>query len=172
MMNFLSMLWPSSKKKDREQYNRMSEPELRQKSLQRQKSLSKDFDALSPSEFRKQKSVVGLDNIGNTCYINSAIQCLNHCEDLTNFILTGAWKTQVNAVNPLGTEGELLVAYVSLIQKLWSTKTSSSVYPADFKDRLEKENSCVGKVYISSKEILSMMHKSSSLICLINFMKT
>lgn len=159
-MSFFSSLWPGSKKRDREQYSRMTETELKQKALQRRKSLSKSFEALSPSEFKRQKSLVGLDNIGNTCYINSAIQCLNHCEELTNYFLTGVWRNEVNAVNPLGTEGELLVEYVALIKKLWSSRTNSSIYPADFKERLEKENSCVERVYCSSKAWLSTMRKS------------
>ena len=31
--------------------------------------------------------VTGLTNQGNTCYMNSIIQCLSNCKDFRNFIL-------------------------------------------------------------------------------------
>ena len=38
----------------------------------------------------------GLYNIGNTCYMNSAIQCLIHIPELRNFFLTGSHLTCLN----------------------------------------------------------------------------
>ena len=143
-MTFLSYIWPIGKKKDRDQLNKLNENELKTKAIQKRKEISKNTEKLSLVEFKKRKGLVGLDNIGNTCYINSSIQCLSHCEDLTRFILTGEWTDQVNPVNPIGTEGELLMEYSKLIHKIWAEKPRGSIYPSDFKERLEKENPCVG----------------------------
>ena len=42
------------------------------------------------------KGLSGIVNLGNTCYINSAIQCLSHTLELTDFFLKNEWKSKVN----------------------------------------------------------------------------
>ncbi|CAI0402306.1 unnamed protein product [Linum tenue] len=76
----------------------------------------------------------GMQNLGNTCFMNSAIQCLAHTSKLTDYFLDD-YKKEINWENPLGMKGGLAVAFGDLLRKLW-TPGSSSISPTIFKQRL------------------------------------
>ncbi len=53
----------------------------------------------------------GLSNLGNTCFMNSALQCLSNTTELTKYFLFGLFKNEINYKNPMGTQGRLVQAY-------------------------------------------------------------
>ena len=78
---------------------------------------------------------VGLRNLGNTCYMNSALQCLSHTVPLADYFLNCDWPEEINRDNPLGTKGVIATSYAKLLDELW--KGQKKVYsPKEFKKRL------------------------------------
>ena len=68
---------------------------------------------------------VGMHNLGNSCYMNSIIQCLNHIAPLTNYFLEGNFQKEINRKNPLGSGGHVATAYATLLKEVWTGNYSA-----------------------------------------------
>lgn len=67
---------------------------------------------------------VGLHNLGNSCFLNSTVQCLNHIEPLTKYFLNDTYSNDLNRKNPLGSGGDVTIAYSSLLKQMWGGEHS------------------------------------------------
>ena len=84
------------------------------------------------------KGVVGIQNMGNTCYSNSTLQLLRSCPEWNAFCLTQNFKEQLQHVPEDNTNKRVLLAYQDLLTSLWSAYKPAYVRPLGFISEVRK----------------------------------
>ena len=94
--------------------------------------------------------LIGLENIGATCYMNASLQCLSNTKNFTKFFLFDYKKEEKNI---------MANEYYRLIKKLWKKDNNNKpVKPTSFKEVLSKENSLFAGVTANdSKDFINFL---------------
>ena len=120
-----------------------------------------------PISLYKKPTLIGLNNCGATCFMNSTLQCLSQTPDFTRYFLKGSKKGRI-INNNLAKENkdslQLSPIYLKLIQKLWDKNGGKSFSPNEFMNIIEKMNPLFKKGQAGDSKdfiiyILEQIHK-------------
>jgi len=113
-----------------------------------------------------KNGLVGLRNRGNTCYLNTSIQCLSNVEPLTEYFLMNNHLRDLNnrffeLDKKKANEIILTNEYSKLIKAIWSSKWTphgSSLEPKSFHEFIQHcDNRFEGNDQHDSQEVLSLI---------------
>ena len=85
-----------------------------------------------------KRGLTGLKNLGNTCYMNSILQCLSNFTVPSKYFMNQTYERDLNRRSS-STKGEVAIEYAQLIRALWSDQYKS-IAPSDFKRVIGRYN--------------------------------
>ena len=92
----------------------------------------------APKKDPSLKGVVGIQNMGNTCYSNSTIQLLRACPEWNAFCVSQNFEEQLQHLSSENSPKRILLAYQDILKSLWSAHLPAYVRPLGFISEIRK----------------------------------
>ena len=138
--------------KDNEINNNIAEKNLelikREETLNQLEKQLKDWENNLKRE--QDPILIGLNNIGATCYMNASLQCFSNSKKLTEYFLKHYQKDPKNI---------MANEYYEVLKNLWNRDNNKNAYsPNSFKDVLSKENPLFAGIAANdSKDLINFL---------------
>ena len=84
------------------------------------------------------KGIVGIQNMGNTCYCNSTLQLIRACPEWNVYCLTHDFVEDLKHLSETNSYKKILLAYQDILKSLWSAYKPAYVRPLGFISEVKK----------------------------------
>lgn len=102
--------------------------------------------------------MIGIKNLGNTCYISSAVHLLANCIELSKYFLSKTHLEELNKTNKKNARGFVTKMYYDLMKDYWLS-AKESLQPVELKNMVQNLTSQVNYFKINEIKLKALRFK-------------